>query len=95
MLRAHISADEADVRTVLMAAQIAALDNIPPRIPTENQILNHLMGLNFQSGMVVALWFDGPMAVRARLESGGQSGKEIFLGWSDPRGDPGAIVTLP
>ena len=93
--QANLAADEADVRSILMAAQVAALDNTPPSQPTEQQILYHLMGGNIPSGMVVDLWFDGPMAVTAQLRSGGRSGEWVVIGRSYTEGPPALTIVTP
>ena len=95
--RANRSADEADVRSVLMAAQVAALDTTPPTRPTNTMVLPHLTGGNIQPGLEVTLYFDGPLAVTA-VGSGSttRSGDTVTIGRSTwAAGASSVIVTVP
>ena len=94
--RANRSADEADVRSILMAAQVAALDTTPPSMPSETRIKDQLQGGNVYGGLEVHLWFDGPMAVSAvGVGSTTRSGDTVTVGRSNPTGTPGEIVKIP
>jgi len=86
--RANRSADEADVRSILMAAQVAALDETPPSQPDEARVLKQLVGGNVLPGLHVNLYFDGPMAVSAvAVGSTTRSGDtDITVGRANPTG---------
>ena len=85
--QADIAADEADVRAVMMAGSVAAIQYSPPRTPDQvsgpQDILNEFTGgVNLQPG-TYRIYFDGAIAVGGELHpSDSRSGKHIIIGIS-------------
>ena len=69
--RANISADEADARSILMAASVAALN--AGTVPTEDQIRAELQGGNLYPTLSVDIYFEGLLAVSVRIDGQGRS----------------------
>ena len=93
--RANRSADEADVRSILMAAQVAALDSTPPSRPNDTAVLAQLDGGNLYQGLQVHLYFEGPLAVSAQaVGSTTRSGDDVTIGRSTWSGT-GISITVP
>ena len=94
---------------VMLAAREATIGNFSQSGPSEEMVLaslaiiNELVGINevadrnLPSGMVVSLWFDGPIAVTARLDNGGDgiSISGVSVGRPIPQDSPGLVVTIP
>lgn len=72
--RANIAADEADCRTVMMAASVAALSEKPPQELTaqtiDNKILGALTGANNLPKGTYTVYFDGPVAIGCSVAAG-------------------------
>jgi prepilin-type N-terminal cleavage/methylation domain-containing protein len=95
--RANVSADEADARSVLMAASVAAMADVTPAVPTDADILAELAGGNLYSGMDLIVYFDGPMAVAVEIDGDGRSSNSDgrIVGRQVVTGLDTVTVTLP
>jgi len=77
--RANRSADEADIRNVMMAGSVAGTLLNPPRTPVAADVLGQLTGAANVFKGTYRVYFDGAVAVGCMLDTG-RSGDNISIG---------------
>ena len=93
--RANVSADQADVRSVMMAGSVAGSLKTPPGVPDEDEIKAEIIGAaNIQDG-TYTIFFDGPIAVGGSLPQGSARGNEDAVVGDILGGGTPVTVTFP
>ncbi|MDR0294078.1 MAG: prepilin-type N-terminal cleavage/methylation domain-containing protein [Oscillospiraceae bacterium] len=98
--RANRSADEADARTILMAASVVTTSTNPPAVPTQAvftpAMTTQLLGGSLRPGMAFSITFKGELAVTCTVTGGSRSDNtpQIVIGTNPapPATDPGISV---
>ena len=84
--QANVAADQADVRAVMMAGSVRAMQLTPPRAPDINDpgaVLAEFTGeINIVPGTYI-IAFDGAIAVGGILDEGSRSGQKVVVGLSE------------
>ena len=72
--RANIAADQADARTIMMAASVAGMQNTPPTAPTDGAdvVAELTAGQNVREGDY-RVWFEDAVGVGAVLARGSRT----------------------